>query len=342
MKRILLILGLVIIGVAAFYGFQFYEKMFSINTPARVENDVLLIPTGATLDDVIDSLTLHGQIKNEKHFRWTAHKMHYGDENIKRGRYIIPAPASSKSIVSILRGGRQTPLKVTIHNVRTIEQMAGRVAAKLEFDSLDLLSYFTTKFDSVAGTNPATRLTRFLPNTYEFYWTVSPQEFSERMIKEYERFWTEEKKAKADSLGLSTEEVYTLASIIEKETNHNPEKPKMAGVYLNRIRDGIPLQADPTIVFAHGNFELKRILYGHLEIESPYNTYRNAGLPPGPIFMPGTSSINAVLDREEHDLLYFCARPTEDGPGHAFASTLREHNQNAQRYQQWLDRQGIY
>ena len=162
------------------------------------------------------------------------------------------------------------------------------------------------------------------------------------MIKEHDRFWTEEKKAKAEKQGLSTEEVYTLASIIEKETNHNPEKAKMAGVYLNRIRVGMPLQADPTIVFAIGDFDIKRILYGHLEIDSPYNTYRNIGLPPGPIFMPGISSINAVLDKEDHDLLYFCARPTEDGPGHAYASILSAHNQNAQRYQQWLNTRGIY
>ncbi len=316
--------------------------MFSINTPLKLENNILLIPSGAMIDDVVDSLMTNRQIINEKFFRWTAHKMHYGDGSIKRGRYLIPAPSSNKSIVSILRGGRQTPLKITIHNVRTIEQLSGRVAAKLEFDSLDLIRYFETSFDSIAGTIPATRLTRFLPNTYEFYWTIGPEDFAERMLKEHDRFWTEEKIAKAEKLGLSKEGVYTLASIIEKETNHNPEKPRMAGVYLNRIRDGIPLQADPTIVFALGEFDLKRILYSHLEIESPYNTYRNLGLPPGPIFMPGMSSINAVLDKEEHDLLYFCARPTEDGPGHAFASTLREHNQNAQRYQQWLDKQGIY
>ncbi|MEO5906900.1 MAG: endolytic transglycosylase MltG, partial [Saprospiraceae bacterium] len=247
---------------------------------------------------------------------------------------------NNKTLVTMLRGGRQTPLKATIHNVRTIEQMAGRIAEKLEFDSVEFMQFIEQRFDSIAGTKPETRLTRFIPNTYEFYWTVSPEEFSSRMLKEHERFWTNEKKAKAEQLGLSTEEVYTLASIIEKETNHNPEKPRMAGVYLNRIRDGIPLQADPTIVFALGDFELRRVLYGHLGIESPYNTYRNLGLPPGPIFMPGLPSINAVLDREVHDYLYFCAKPSEDGPGHAFASSLPEHNQNAQRYQRWLDSQG--
>jgi len=341
LKRILLIAGLILFSVAGFYGYQFYHKAFSVNTPSVLDNNILLIQEGAVLEDVIDSLVANGQILKEDHFRWTAGKMNYYDGTIRKGRYVIPAPASSKTLISLLRGGKQTPLGLTIQNVRTIEQMCGRVAARLEFDSIDLATYLNTRFDSVAGTRPETRLTRFIPNTYEFYWTVTPEDFCKRMLKEYDRFWTDEKKAKAVAIGLTPEEVYTLASIIEKETNHNPEKTRMAGVYLNRIRDSIPLQADPTIVFALGDFEIRRILYGHLDVVSPYNTYRNLGLPPGPIFMPGLPSINAVLDREVHDYLYFCARPTDDGPGHAFATTLPAHNENARRYQRWLDEQGI-
>src|SRR5688572_10999037 len=208
--------------------------MFSVNTPLTLEDNILLIPTGSTLDDVIDSLVTKGQILNENHFRWTAHKMSYDDESVKKGRYLIKPPMSNKGLISLLRGGRQTPLQLTIHNVRTIEQLSGRVADRLEFDSTELMQYFEQQFDTLAGTTPPTRLTRFLPNTYEFYWTVTPAEFCNRMLKEHDKFWTEEKKAKAIKLGLSTEEVYTLASIIEKETNYNPEKPRMAGVYLNR------------------------------------------------------------------------------------------------------------
>jgi UPF0755 protein len=241
----------------------------------------------------------------------------------------------------MLRGGKQTPLKMTIQNVRTIEQMCGRVAAKLAFDSLQLVNYIQSGFDTLAGTRSETRLTRFIPNTYEFYWTVSPQEFCQRMLKEYDKFWTAEKIDKANALGLSQDEVYTLASIIEKETNYNPEKTRMAGVYLNRIERGIPLQADPTVVFAVGDFEIRRVLLGHLEVDSPYNTYKHQGLPPGPIFMPGIASIEAVLNKENHDYLYFCARPTEEGAGHAFAKTLSAHNVNARRYQNWLNQQGI-
>lgn len=333
---------LAVLAVGGYFGFQFYNNVLAINTPLELANKELLIPTGSTLNDVIDSLEKNGQILNAKKFRWTAEKMGYNDTSIKRGRYIIEVPANNKDIVSLLRGARQSPVKLTIHNVRTIEQLAGRVADRVEFDSTELITFIQEKFDSLAGTIAETRLTRFLPNTYEFYWTVSPREFCERMIKEHDRFWNEQRRAKAEAIGLSTEEVYTLASIIEKETNYNQEKPRMAGVYLNRIKNDIPLQADPTIVFALGDFELRRVLYGHLDIQSPYNTYRNLGLPPGPIFMPGIPSIDGVLNREEHNYLYFCARPTTDGPGHAFATTLTEHNQNANRYQRWLDNQGIY
>lgn len=341
MKRILLILGVVILLAGAYYGYRIYHMAFAVNTPSTLENKVVLIPANATLEDVIDSLLLNGQILHEKTFRWTAGKMNYDDSTIRKGRFVLPIPASNRAIISLLRSGKQTPLTVTIQNVRTIDQMCGRVAAKLAFDSLDLVQYLDQHFDTMAGTRPETRLTRFIPNTYEFYWTITPEEFCKRMLKEYDRFWTEDKKTKAQNIGLTTDEVYTLASIIEKETNYNPEKTRMAGVYLNRLRDSIPLQADPTIVFALGDFTIRRILYGHLNVESPYNTYRHLGLPPGPIFMPGLASIDAVLNRETHDYLYFCARPSEDGPGHAYATTLPAHNENARRYQRWLDTQGI-
>lgn len=321
---------------------MFYTNMFAINTPDKLENKELFIPGGSTLESVIDSLVVKGQIKNANHFRWTARKMEYNNETIKRGRYIIEARSNTRTIISILRGGKQTPVQLTINNVRTIEQLAGRISAKFEFDSLAMIDYLNHHFDSIAGTTPPTRLTRFIPNTYEFYWTASPEELSERMLKEYDRFWTQERKDKANKIGLKQDEVYTLASIIEKETNYNEEKPRMAGVYLNRLHDSIPLQADPTIVFALGQFDLKRILYGMLDVDSPYNTYKNPGLPPGPIYMPGLASINAVLDKEDHNYLYFCARPTEDGPGHAYAETLKAHNLNAQRYQNWLNKRGIY
>lgn len=341
MKKILLIIGLMLLLTGAYFACLLYQRPFSTITKASPDTDILYIHPGADLEDIIDSLLANHQIVHPNRFRWTADKMGYDNDAIRPGRYTVTHPSNSKTLVALLRGGRQTPLKVTIQNVRTIEQMCGRVAAKLEFDSLSLIDYIETKFDSISGTVPATRMTRFIPNTYEFYWTVSPEDFCLRMLKEYNKFWSAEKKAKAEAIGLSPEEVYTLASIIEKETNYNPEKTRMAGVYLNRIEQGIPLQADPTVVFAVGDFEIRRVLYGHLAIDSPYNTYKYPGLPPGPIFMPGIASINAVLDKEDNDYIYFCARPTDDGPGHAFAKTLSAHNVNAARYQRWLDQQGI-
>jgi len=341
LKRIFIIGGIALFILACSFGYTIYVKALAPNTPATLENAILLIPAGSTVESIIDSLEHNGQILHEKNFRWTAEKMGYDEASIRRGRYKIAPLSSNRTIISLLRGGNQVPIQVTVQNVRTIEQMCGRVGAKFEFDSIDLLQYFDQQFDTLAGTIRETRLTRFIPNTYEFYWTTSPEDFCKRMLKEYDRFWTAERKRKADSLGLSPEQVYTLASIIEKETNYNAEKPRMAGVYLNRLRDGIPLQADPTIVFALGEFELRRVLYGHLQIDSPYNTYKNPGLPPGPIFMPGIPSIDAVLNREEHDYIYFCARPTEDGPGHAYAVSLPAHNENARRYQAWLNKQGI-
>jgi len=322
-------------------GAIFYGKALRPNTPDPMPDPILLVPAGATLEDVIDSLLVHRQLLDERSFRWTAGKMDYTGESIRRGRFTIPPGIGNRALVSLLRGGRQTPLKVTIQNVRTIDQLCGRVAARLAFDSTDLVAYLDSRFDSLAGTAPETRLTRFIPNTYEFYWTISPEDFCQRMLKEYDRFWNEERMRKLATTGLDRDQAYTLASIIEKETNYNPEKPRMAGVYLNRLRLGMPLQADPTVVFAIGDFEIRRVLYDHLAIDSPYNTYKNTGLPPGPIFMPGIASIDAVLDHENHDYVFFCAQSPDDGPGHSYAVTLSAHNENARRYQRWLDRQGI-
>ncbi len=330
--------GLAIALVAG--GYNLYHQLIAPNTPDRMDNPVLLIPSRSTFEDIVDSLKVNHQILHEGSFRRTARLMRYDDKAIRAGRYVIPARAGNRAILSLLRGGNQTPLALTIQNVRTMDQLCGRVASKLEFDSMQLSLYLQNSFDSIAGTIPETRMTRFIPNTYEFYWTVRPEEFCKRMLKEYSRFWTEERKAKAAAAGLTPEQVYTLASILEKETNYNAEKPRMAGVYLNRLKAGMPLQADPTIVFALGDFELRRVLYGHLSVDSPYNTYLHTGLPPGPIFMPGLASIEAVLDAEHHDYLFFCARPMDEGPGHAYAATLSAHNENARRYQAWLDREG--
>ncbi|MCB0689193.1 MAG: endolytic transglycosylase MltG, partial [Saprospiraceae bacterium] len=238
--------------------------------------------------------------------------------------------------------GNQTPVNLVINNVRTINDLAGKIASQVEVDSSTLANYlkdpsFLNKFDLDAED----AMTLFIPNTYQVYWTVSPDALSERLSQEKIKFWeSNDRVRKATDLNLTPAQVYTLASIVERETQAGKERPTVAGLYLNRLKQGIPLQADPTVVFATGIYDLRRVLNVHLEIDSPYNTYKYAGLPPGPIFMPSIQSIDAVLDAEKHDYLYMCARPDNSGL-HAFAASLSAHNQNANRYRQWLNDRGI-
>ena len=216
--------------------------------------------------------------------------------------------------------------------------LAGRISRQIEADSIAIVRLLNNT-DSLAawGFNLQTIPALFLPNTYEFYWNTDAWQFTKKMRQEYDKYWTEERKDKAKAIGLSPIQVSILASIVDKETNKTDEMARIAGVYLNRLRDGWLLQADPTLVFAIGDFEIRRVLNIHKEVESPYNTYKYKGLPPGPICIPSLQSINAVLNAEKHNYYYFCAK--EDFSGyHVFAKTLTEHNRNAQRYQHALSR----
>ena len=238
----------------------------------------------------------------------------------------------------MLRGGLQTPVKVTFNNMRDVKMLAGRISQQIEADSLSIVSLLSNS-DSLnaMGFNAKTIPALFLPNTYEFYWNTTAGQFVDKMRREYDKFWNEERRNKAKAVGLTPVEVSTLASIVDKETNKTDEMARIAGVYLNRLRDGWLLQADPTLVFALGDFELKRVLNVHKEVESPYNTYKYPGLPPGPICIPSLAAINAVLSPEKHHYYYFCAK--EDFSGyHNFAKTLAEHNKNAQKYQKELNK----
>jgi UPF0755 protein len=242
----------------------------------------------------------------------------------------------------MLKLGLQKPLKLTFNNIRTPQQLAGRISQQIEADSLSILALLTS--DHVAssyGFDKTTIIAMCVPNTYEFYWNTNAKGFLDKMQKEYERFWNDERKSKAFKLGLTKVEISTLASIVEEETRFNIEKPKVAGVYINRLNKGIPLQADPTVKFAVGDFALRRILTKHLEIDSPYNTYKFRGLPPGPIRCPSISSIDAVLNAEKHSYLYFCAKADFSGY-HDFAKTLTEHNRNAEAYRRALNKERIY
>ena len=267
--------------------------------------------------------------------------MNYGDRTIKPGKYSLNEGNNNLDLIRQLRSGNQVPVKVVFNNIRTLDRLAGKVSEYIETDSFALLDAFMDpNVQSSYELNEETMMTLFIPNTYEFFWNTSEKGFLDRMKKERDAFWNQERLQKAQDRQMTPEEVYTLASIVEKETNVKSERPTMAGVYLNRLEQGIPLQADPTVVFAVGDFTIKRVLNRHLEIDSPYNTYKNTGLPPGPISMASISSIDAVLNAESHDYIFFCAKPGNSGQ-HAFAKTLAQHNRNARKYQRWLNSQGI-
>ena len=259
----------------------------------------------------------------------------------REGAYRVEPGMSAWQVALKLARGGQTPVRVTFNNVRTIDQLAGRIAEQLCFSKDDLLALLQN--DSVCadlGFTPATLPALFLPDTYEFYWTVTPEEFLQKMKREYRRYWMGPREEQAQEWGLTPVEVATLASIVEEETNKLDEMGTVAGLYMNRLRKGMPLQADPTVKFACGDFSLRRILKVHLTIESPYNTYRVTGLPPGPIRIASKQALDAVLNHRPNDYIYMCAR--EDFSGyHNFAVTWSEHQRNAARYQRELNRRGI-
>ena len=263
------------------------------------------------------------------------------DTRIKPGNYAIRPGDSMRDLCLRLLSGNQTPVKLVIPSVRTLDRLASAVSKQLMTDSASIMTMLTNKhlLDSL-GYTTKTIPCLFIPNTYEVYWTMTPDQFVARMLKEHKRFWTPSRIAKAQAQGLTPNEVMTLASIVDEETAKDDEKPRVAGLYLNRLRRGMLLQADPTVKFALGDFELRRILYAHLQTDSPYNTYKYAGLPPGPIRIPSMAAIESVLNPAKHTYIYMCAK--EDFSGyHNFASTLTQHNANARRYQQALNRLGI-
>lgn len=298
----------------------------------------LFVSQRATYEELLDSLM--PSIRHQGAFRTYARRLNLA-ESFKPGHYVLRPGMSVIEVARMLKLGLQTPVRVTIQNVRTPAQLAGRLSRQLDADSTELIGVLTSpEMAAEVGFDSVTLFSMFIPDTYEFYWTVSPRDFVLRMKREYDRFWTPERDALRQRSGLSRLGVMTLASIVYEETSKTDEMPRIAGVYVNRLRRGIPLQADPTVKYALQDFGLRRILHKHLKYPSPYNTYLNRGLPPSPICMPGKNAIAAVLNYEEHDYLYFCARPTFDGY-HNFARTLSEHNRNARAYSAELNRRKI-
>ncbi|QGY42986.1 endolytic transglycosylase MltG [Maribellus comscasis] len=324
--------------VAGVRAYQLYRYVFEEN----VKNEyVLIIPENATYGQVTDSLVTNDILISVKAFKWVAKKKNY-PMAIKPGRYLFEKGMNSNEIVNMLRGGLQEPIDVTFNNVHFKEDLAGKVSKYIQADSLSILNlFYNNEKIKEYGFSPETFRAMFIPNTYEFYWTTSADEFADRMKLEYERFWNEERRAKAAELNLTPVEVITLASIVQSETSKKEELPVIAGLYINRLKRGQLLQADPTVKYAVGDFSLKRILNRHLEIESPYNTYKYVGLPPGPINFPETATIDAVLNYEKHNYIYMCAKPDFSGY-HNFSATLAQHNRNAAAYRAFLNANKIY
>lgn len=330
---------LIAAGVASI-GWGYYKKIFHSNVSLKDSEAYVYIPTGSDFNDVLRILTENNYIINTASFEWVAEQKNYIG-NIKPGKYRIKDGMSNNEIINLLRSGMQEPVDVVFHNIRTPEELAGRVSQCIEADSLSIIEMYRNKeVRNKYGFTGDKMFCLFIPNTYEFYWNTSASQFFERMAKEYKAFWTDERQQKAKGLGLSQSDVSIIASIVEKESIKQDEYSTIAGVYINRLNNGMRLQADPTVIFAIGDFTKNRVLNKDLEFESPYNTYLHDGLPPGPICLPGAPAMDAVLNAEKHNYLYFCAK--EDFSGyHNFARTLAQHEVNARKFQNALNKHKI-
>ena len=342
MRKFIIIIVLLLFTAGVSGVIMMYNRIWrnNVNVADGISIEVF-IPTGSEFREVLLVLQKDDILIDTGSFSWVAEKKNYPG-HIKPGRYIISSGMHNNRLVSILRSGLQEPVQLVFNNIRTKEKLAGIVASQIEADSLGILSLFENRdlLEKHQLSNE-TILGIFIPNTYEIYWNTSAERFLERMMREYRIFWNENRLAGARKIGLDPMEVITLAAIVDEEGMFREEEERIAGVYINRLNKRIRLHADPTVKFAAGDMNMTRVLTKHIDIDSPYNTYRNGGLPPGPIVIPSISAIDAVLNYERHNYLYFCAK--EDFSGyHNFATTLAQHNKNARSYQNALNRRKIF
>ena len=322
---------------------DYFNKFYKPNTSFEDESIFLYVMEGDSLA-FRDSISKY--IKSEKTFYKAAEKLDYL-ENQKTGRYKISKDIGNNDIVNSLKFNN-TPVNVIFNNQERIENLAGRISKQIYEDSASLVKAFKDKnFLSKNNFNDDNVLSMFIPNSYEVYWNIKPEDFRDKMLTEYNKFWNQQRTKKAEQLGLSKLEVISLASIVQKESVKVDERPTIAGVYINRLKKRMRLQADPTVIYSikdyYKNFDtiIRRVLYRDLRLNSRYNTYRINGLPPGPIAMPDISAIDAVLDYEKHNYIFFVADPYNRGY-HLFARNLSEHNRNKRVYTRWLNSRGIY
>ena len=341
-KKIIAILAVVVVTAASVYGYIQYRNIFAANTNFDKKEIYVNIPTDSDFDKVVAIMT--PVVKDIERFKMVAEKKSY-IHNVKSGRFLIKSGMNSNEIINRLR--QNVPVDLAFNNQERLEDFAGRISTQIEADSLSLLNAFRDKkFLEENGFTEQNVLSMFVPNSYEFFWNINAEKFRDRMAKEYRKFWTPERIAKAEKLHLTPIQVSILASIVHKETVKKDERPRVAGVYLNRLERGMKLEADPTVIYAvkkaSGDFNrvIKRVLYKDLETDSPYNTYKYEGLPPGPIAMPDITALDAVLNPEKHNYIYFCASVTNFGY-HEFAVTPAQHEVNRQKYVAWVNSQGI-
>lgn len=342
LRRIIALITLVVVIGGSIYGYSIYKSIFSVNTTFSQNKVAIYIPTNATYNQVQDSVRPY--IKNMESFDMVANKKAYSD-NVRAGKFVLTRGMNSNEIINALR--QPMPVRVSFNNQETLADAVGRIAQQVEPDSLALLQAFTDKeFLNDHELNEDNVLSILVPNTYEFFWDVSPYKLTERMAREYRKFWNEDRKAKAEAIGLTPLEVISLAAIVHKETVKADERPRVAGVYINRLNKGMKLEADPTVIYAvkrqSGDFNqvIKRVYFKHLEVDSPYNTYMYEGIPPGPIAMPDISAIDAVLNAEKHNYIFFCASVTNIGY-HEFAVTSSQHAVNRRKYIAWVNKNNI-
>jgi len=342
LKKIITITSVVLISGLLIYGFILANQVFSKNTKFSENELYIQVPTGATYEDVKKIITPF--VANIDRFESVANKRSYPD-NVKSGRFLFTKGMNSYDLVKALRSN--VPVKLAFNNQERLENFAGRVGSQIEPDSLTLLKTFKDSvFLKENGFTEENVLAIFIPNTYEVYWNISAEKFRDKMIKEYHNFWNKERTDEAAKQGLTPIQATILASIVHKESVKKDERPRIAGAYLNRLKLQMPLQADPTVIYAikknSNDFDqvIKRVFYNDLRMPSPYNTYINLGLPPGPIAMPDITALEAVLNPEKNNFIYFCASVDRYGY-HEFAATFEEHNKNAKKYSDWINSQGV-
>lgn len=343
-KRKRLLLGMVVFSVLlTSFSFYFYQLFYGANVLTE-ENDrmqIVLIDNDDNFDSVRNYLYDRKIIQDALSFSFVSKTLGYQDL-VKPGLYELEPKMTNLEAVRKLRAGDQIPVEITFNNIRLKEELAGKITRNIGLDSLTLLNKLNDPtIQAKYNLNNETIMSMFIPNTYQVYWTISADELLDRMNAEYEKFWNQKRRARAEEMGLSPLEISTLASIVQAESIKAEESSTIAGLYFNRLQDNMKLQADPTVKYALGDFAIQRILIKDTRVDSPYNTYKYAGLPPGPINLPTIQNIDAVLDYEKHDYIYMCAK--EDLSGfHRFAKTLSEHNKNAELFQQALNRRMIY